>query len=164
MGNRDLKSACAGQGKSVYFKCELFAYFKSGIFVRYRFTKIRKQVLDLIAESDVPLNASSIHQKLKKVPDLSTVYRALDFLVRERYVQAVTFSRMNFYFIAPEEGGGHFIFCQGCNTIRCFDTCLSHDLERKLQERFHYIFSHHTLCFEGLCSQCRSAGAPVRTP
>ena len=62
-----------------------------------RLTELRKKILQVINASGRPLSAKNIFEKIPSRPNLSTVYRALDFLEKEKYVHSVSFSRIKFY-------------------------------------------------------------------
>jgi len=121
-----------------------------------RLTERRKEILQVINESGKPLNAKDIFEKISSQPNLSTVYRALDFLEKEKYINSVSFSRIKFYYKGLEEEGGHFLFCGKCHEILEFNDCVVHDLKDKIQEQFNYTITGHVLCFEGVCSDCQN--------
>ena len=123
--------------------------------MRPRWTSLRKEILRVIDESEKPLNAKAVMNRIPFNPNFSTVYRALDFLEREKCVQSVSFSRVKFYYTETDRRGGHFLFCGRCHEIRGFDDCVATDLIGKIQERFNYAITHHVLCFEGFCSNCQ---------
>ena len=49
-----------------------------------KLTKKRQQILNLIQSSDTPINAKFLKSKVDF--DLSTVYRALEFLEKNNYI------------------------------------------------------------------------------
>lgn len=124
--------------------------------MRPKLTKIRKEILQLISYSNKPLNAKHIWKNIYSNPDVSTVYRALKFLVNRNYINTVTFSRIKFYYIDQGKKGGHFLFCDHCHEIMAFNECVVDDLQNRLQKEFQYTITSHVLCFEGICYQCKT--------
>ena len=123
--------------------------------MRPRFTDLRKEILDVINSADTPINVKQIVLQMKSQPDLSTVYRALDFLEKKNLIQSLSFSRRTFYYSVNPEGCGHFIACTNCHEIRCVKGCVSQWLQDKLEEEFQYHIQSHVLYFQGLCPECQ---------
>ena len=124
--------------------------------MRPRFTNLRKEILDLIQVSQKPLNAKYILENIASSPNVSTVYRALDFLVKMNLIQSVTFARIQFYFTYKDTEGGHFLFCGNCQDIQVFNDCIVSGLKEKVQKQFNYAILNHVLFFEGLCQTCQN--------
>ena len=125
--------------------------------MKSKLTEFRKEMLDTIRESEKPLNAKTVLNRMDSVPNLSTVYRALDFLVKSGLVNTVSLGRVTFYYKQPDHEGGHFIFCGHCNEIQAFQDCIAHQIKERIQSEFDYRITHHVLCFEGLCADCRKS-------
>ena len=92
--------------------------------MRPRMTALRKTILNIIETTSTPVSARWLQTRLTENPNPSTVYRALDYLETHALVQSVSFSRVKFYFMGREKGGGHFIFCKNCCEIQAFEDCL----------------------------------------
>ena len=56
-----------------------------------KLTKKRQQILNLIQSSDTPINAKFLKSKVDF--DLSTVYRALEFLEKNIYMKTYSFDK-----------------------------------------------------------------------
>ena len=123
--------------------------------MRPRFTDLRKEILDVINGADTPINVKQIVMQMTSQPDLSTVYRALDFLEKENHAHSLSFSRVTFYYSVNREGCGHFLACTNCHEIRCVEGCVSQRLQDKLEEKFQYHIHSHVLYFQGLCPECQ---------
>jgi Fur family ferric uptake transcriptional regulator len=135
---------------------QLICAYDWEIVMRPRWTGLRKEILRVIDESEKPLNAKAVMNRIPFDPNLSTVYRALDFLEREKCIQSVSFSRIKFYYTETEKCGGHFLFCDSCHEIRGFDECVAADLIGKIQAQFKYTITGHVLYLQGVCSDCQT--------
>ena len=69
-----------------------------------KLTKKRQQILNLIQSSDTPINAKFLKSKVDF--DLSTVYRALEFLEKNNYIFSFDFENEKYYF--KEENANFF--------------------------------------------------------
>lgn len=123
--------------------------------MRPRLTDLRQEILETIRSASIPVNTKAIIRHLSSGPDVSTVYRALDYLETQGYIHHISFSRTKYYFTDSDGGCGHFLHCRNCHEIRRFETCSAADLQESLQERFQYRISRHVLSFEGICSDCQ---------
>lgn len=121
----------------------------------YRLTKLREEIFRVISEAKKPLNVKFILKRLSSQPNLSTIYRALDFLVTKNYVHPVSFSGVNFYFTG-KKGHGHFLVCKECHEIIKFKDCVVKNLQEKIQRKYDYRITDHVLYFEGLCLECQN--------
>ena len=86
-----------------------------------RLTKHRKEILDIVAGSDTPQSAKMVISKMAEKPDLSTVYRGLEYLEEKKYINSVSFSDTRYYYSAAKKYKGHFIICskQACICCGC---------------------------------------------
>jgi len=77
-----------------------------------KLTKKRQQILNLIQSSDTPINAKFLKSKVDF--DLSTVYRALEFLEKNNYIFSFDFENEKYYF---KEENANFFICDSCKHI-----------------------------------------------
>ena len=119
-----------------------------------RLTKLRKEMLDLVLSSDTPQNAKMVISRMKKKPDLSTVYRGLDYLLNRKYVNSVSFFDTRYYYSAAKKYQGHFIVCTQCSYIAEFKECRMKPVEKKIKECFGFNVTDHVVYFKGVCSRC----------
>lgn len=83
-----------------------------------RFTPLRKQVLTLVWEHNKPVGAYNILEQLTisgKKPAPPTVYRALEFLLKEGFVHRI--ASLNAFVACPMAGRPHvsqFLICDKC--------------------------------------------------
>jgi len=123
--------------------------------MKINLTNLRKEILRVINTSEKPINAKTIAQRIKLRPNLSTIYRALDFLETNEFIYSVSFSSVKFYF-GGRSGHGHFLVCKECQEILEFSDCVVRNLQKKIQKKFDYTITDHVLYFKGLCPECQS--------
>jgi Fur family ferric uptake transcriptional regulator len=122
--------------------------------VKSRLTDVRREILKVIESAEKPLNVKIIEHRLTSHPNLSTIYRALDFLEAEKLIRSVSFSGVKFYFTS-KRGNGHFLVCKECHEILEFRECVVKNLQKKIQEKYDYEITDHILYFQGLCLECQ---------
>ncbi len=123
--------------------------------MKIRLTNTRREILKILGKVQKPLNAKTIIRRISSRPNLSTVYRALDFLESKKYIHSVSFSGVKFFFAAVK-GNGHFLVCKECHEILEFSDCVAENLQKKIQRKFGYTITDHVLYFKGLCSECQN--------
>ncbi|MDB5369136.1 MAG: transcriptional repressor [Roseomonas sp.] len=132
-------------------------------------TALRRQVLALVLESDQPLGAYALLDKLKaQRPGAAppTVYRALDFLLEQGLIHKV--ERLNAFVSCVEAGhdharhGGHhhphqFLICRDCGlTVEISDHAVS-DAVAEAAAKAGFTAVHATVEIEGRCAGCTAA-------
>ncbi|HZW05229.1 MAG TPA: Fur family transcriptional regulator [Anaerolineaceae bacterium] len=123
----------------------------------YRVTPQRRMVLDAVCEGGGHLTLDEVHARLEhKDPpvSLSTLYRALDFLVNQQLVVAAQRSDGKTVYEIARPAPHHHLVCRACGA----ELEISHTEVEKLYDRIRtqYDFSldcdHLTL--RGLCRKC----------
>jgi Fe2+ or Zn2+ uptake regulation protein len=125
-----------------------------------RVTPIRKTVVEIIFESDSPISAPEILRSLEKrglSANKTTVYRELDFLMRQDLVQKVNLSPYKIHYEPSYLKHHHHLVCKNCGDI---DEIICSELEkpmsklvRRVSKRFK--IKDHNLEFYGYCYNCR---------
>lgn len=123
--------------------------------MRASFTELRKEILKIIEESAQPLMAKDVLTQLEPKPNLSTIYRALDFLCRKGLVKSVSFSSDANYYFSAKKGHAHFLYCKGCSEIQVFDQCFADKIQKNIEHEFDYKITDHFFYFSGICDDCR---------
>lgn len=144
-----------------------------------RLTALRRQVLALILESEVPLGAYTLLDRLKATHEGAappTVYRALEFLTEHRLVHRI--ERLN-AFIGCRVGcsdachahghGDHghahaaqFLICGRCGAVQEIEDQAVAAALAAAARRAGFAPVHATVEIEGTCRAC--AGAPPPSP
>jgi Fur family ferric uptake transcriptional regulator len=136
--------------------------------MRKSFTKLRKSILELINKSTIPVTIQQIKTTLSEPCDQSSVYRGIRFLEKKRLVDSFSIDcekegNTRFYF-----GGGerhsHFIHCERCHRFTRVKGCALGAQIHRIESRFGYRISRHTLLFTGVCRRCSTAKKPGDAP
>ena len=124
----------------------------------YRVTKVRREMIMMLANAKAPLAASDMLKSLeKKSPAVNktTVYRELDFLRENNIVQEVEFGdKKKRYEISDRHH--HHVVCLECKKVE--DVDLQSDLEaqeKKIGRQKNFKVLNHSLEFFGLCADCK---------
>lgn len=125
------------------------------------FTRLRQDVLTVVAEAGTPLGAYDIAERLsasdRRVAPVS-VYRALDFLTENGLVHRIA-SRNAFVSCAHEHGAGEglvFLICKSCGGI---DETTSPEIEAGLGrtlDKVGFRPASRILEVEGECGACHA--------
>ncbi|HZQ81536.1 MAG TPA: Fur family transcriptional regulator [Gaiellaceae bacterium] len=120
----------------------------------------RRAVVELLGEQDCCLTAQEILDRLraaKKPVGIASVYRVLDLLASEGFVQRIELgSGIARY--EPIKGDGdhhHHLVCDSCGKVEPFE---DNGLERALagvEKRSGYDVSLHDVVLHGACEDCR---------
>ena len=110
-----------------------------------KLTKKRQQILNLIQSSDTPINAKFLKSKVDF--DLSTVYRALEFLEKNNYIFSFDFENEKYYF--KEENAN----CKHIETMPEFSNEETEKEKSELKKRGFSLLSHLSI-FKGKCNDC----------
>ena len=122
-------------------------------------TEIRKQVFEIIVKNNKPIKAyeildtiSNINNKLSHPP---TVYRAIDFLIENGFVQKLnSINTIVGCFHPKDHKECYFLICKKCNIYQeCCDDSLK-DRISKTAIHNNFVISNTTLEIEGHCLDC----------
>ncbi len=126
---------------------------------KFRITKVREAVIELLCESLQPLSAPELLGALgqRSLPvNKTTVYRELDFLVDNKVVSEIDIlDGTKRYEVVPPDHHHHHLVCTECGKIQCVE--MEHDLdaiERKIQRSYKFRIDSHVLEFFGRCASC----------
>lgn len=125
-----------------------------------RRTEARVLILELMGESETPLEARQIQDlaAAKGMSEglwLSTVYRNLELFADKGLVQEVKPPESESIFYRLEvHGHNHYAICENCHMEIPLDLCPFEEIERQLQAA-DFVPTHHRLEVFGLCSACR---------
>jgi Fur family zinc uptake transcriptional regulator len=132
-------------------------------------TELRRQVLRLILESDAPLGAYALLDRLKADrPGAAppTIYRALDFLQEQGLVHKV--ERLNAYVGCTDAGHAHhhhgdhdhdhqFLICGRCGaTTELTDHAVAHAISAAAAKAG-FAVTKTTVEIEGVCALCTAS-------
>lgn len=122
-------------------------------------TQARKEVLEVLAQSGVPLTALSVAQMLKESCNQATVYRALHHLESKGMVHSFVLHCHDHgterYYTRLEAVHRHWFHCEICHSFIDLGRCRLHELEEDLETEYGVRIKEHNLYFTGLCEKCR---------
>jgi Fur family ferric uptake transcriptional regulator len=121
-------------------------------------TKIKISILRELSRSRRPLSVQEIHDVLKQVCDLSTVFRTITQFKDKNLITEVNLDEGFFrYEIAAQKGKihhHHHVRCRKCGHIQNIEKCDLSEFENAIS-RLGFTEMEHRLEFSGLCSKCR---------
>jgi len=123
----------------------------------HRLTKARSTILDLFKKAKAPLTAQELLRSLKK-SHKTTVYRELDFLVKEKFIHKVDFGDQIKRYELMSQAHHHHVICIKCNTVK--DVQIKRnicDQNRAIAKQTGFEVTRHALEFFGLCNRCKKA-------
>jgi Fur family ferric uptake transcriptional regulator len=125
----------------------------------FKITNIRKGVVDIFSKADRPLSAGDLfkllHSKKLNV-NKTTVYRELQFLVREHFLTEVYLRPGKTSYESAELMHHHHLVCEVCGKIDKVTNCLAKQLEDDILKKKGFRITRHTLEFYGICAACRN--------
>jgi len=120
-----------------------------------KLTPIRQEIINIVDNSEKPINAKVIKELFTLEADFSNIYRNLNALELERNISSISIDGVKFYYKSQIDSG-HFIICKSCGEIKTFHNCHEHKLKKELEDQYGYNLLTHNLYFEGYCSPCNS--------
>jgi Fur family ferric uptake transcriptional regulator len=120
----------------------------------------RRAVVELLGEQDCCLTAQEILDRLRSTErrvGIASVYRILDLLTTEGYVQRIEVGSGTFRYEPIHRSGDHHhhLVCDTCGKVEPFeDRALERALHR-VQESSGYDVSLHDVVLHGSCTDCR---------
>ncbi|MBC6423059.1 MAG: transcriptional repressor [Hormoscilla sp. SP5CHS1] len=120
-------------------------------------TQSQERILRLLQTKERSLSAQEIYIELRKRKQntgLATVYRALEVLKQEGFLQVRTLANGESLYSSIQQDQHH-ITCLRCGESITLDSCPVHQLETELQASHNFKVYYHTLEFFGLCNQCQ---------
>lgn len=131
-----------------------------------KLTAQRRQVLDVLLASHVPVSAYEIMDRIGAVtrrPSPISVYRALDFLVANRFAHRIE-SRNAFlacnhdHSATPGEPMLVFLLCEACGAAAEAEPPKLAALLGDMAEKAGFAINSAVLEVRGLCARCRAEG------
>ena len=125
-----------------------------------RLTPIRRRVLELIWDNHQPVKAYDILQSLQaeqKGTAPMTVYRALEFLLKEGFVHRI--ESLNAYTGCGKPGhsqSGQFLICHHCGEIAELGDLELATLISEKANQLGFSIENQIVEIKGRCSRCRS--------
>ena len=117
----------------------------------------RIQILETLIGSPHPMSVESIFVKIKKIIDVSTIYRTLNEFSEKEIVDTIHLEKNKLLFeIRDERHHHHHILCTKCNAVEDVELCEIESVSKKILSRSRAFQSiiRHSLEFFGVCNKC----------
>jgi Fur family ferric uptake transcriptional regulator len=128
-------------------------------------TKARKNILDILTNSDGPKSALDIFPLVENEMNQVTVYRALHYLETEGYVDSFilhcTQKGTERYYVALRDSMGntcvhhHWFHCEVCHNFTDLGSCQIDSLLNQYNKENNITILHHNLSLSGICHSCQ---------
>jgi len=122
-----------------------------------RVTSARKNILDLILASKVPVSAVDILNSLKKRKlhfNKTTIYREINFLTKIGFVRPLYLTSGIVHYESNLLPHHHHLICTKCKKIEEIDCFLDEEKVNKKIEKSGFKLENHILEFHGVCRTC----------
>jgi len=124
----------------------------------FKITRARTKIVEMFCESSTPISALDLiisFQKLKIPVNKTTIYRELEFLVKNGYIKEIEFGEGMKRYELEGESHHHHLICLKCKKV--LDVELKIELEKeeaRLERENKFKIRNHNLEFFGYCSNC----------
>ncbi|WP_080146309.1 Fur family transcriptional regulator [Marinilactibacillus piezotolerans] len=125
----------------------------------FKLTPQRQVILKVLLENE-HLSAEEIYLKVKienSSVGLATVYRTLDLLRDLNVLNKMTFQDGISRYDLNNSGHlhqPHYLLCQKCGKIDEVENDLLLEIEKTIEELYHFKVNDHRLTFQGVCRSC----------
>lgn len=118
-------------------------------------TKTRKMVLELLKNTNSPLSANLIFEKLKDCQiTLSSIYRTLETFTNEKIVFKDTNQKGVAIYTLQKENHLHYLECKICHKKIQLDYCPYHKINEQLEKKYNFEVDEHNVVIYGTCNNC----------
>jgi len=121
-------------------------------------TKTRELVKELLTNSDEPLSAYEIHDRLKTQNiTLSSIYRTLDTFYNNNIISKDISSDGVSKYSIHKDNHKHFLMCKKCNKSTELDYCPYTQANKKIKTKTDFVVDEHNLIIYGICKDCHTS-------
>ncbi|WP_138468931.1 Fur family transcriptional regulator [Poseidonocella sp. HB161398] len=128
-----------------------------------KLTPVRKRVLEILLSEHRAMGAYEILDRLRDEglgSQPPVAYRALDFLTANGFAHRI--ERLNAFIACTHAGDSHtpaFLICRACSRVAETDSTLPRQALARAAEPMGFTVERAAMEAEGLCPDCRKAGA-----
>ena len=123
-----------------------------------RLTSARKAILDVLGNKNEHLTPTQIHSQLKdRLPSLSlsTVYRALDYLVDHNLITVADIGVGSPVYERLDSSPHHHLICLNCEKIMKLEHEIVAPFFINLEEEMAFSIETNHLVLFGICKNCK---------
>ena len=118
-------------------------------------TKTREEILSLFQNSNSPLMANDIFEKLKdKNITLSSIYRTLETFTNEGLIIKNLDPKGTALYTIKQEKHSHYLQCKNCKKKVELEYCPYHKINDKIGKDFDFEVDEHNVVIYGTCKNC----------
>ena len=133
--------------------------------MKYKRSKQREAMLELLRQTEIHPTADWLHLKLKKeFPSLSlgTVYRNLNILAEQKLILKLPFSDTHDRYEVIKCPHYHLV-CERCGSVQDFNMPHYTEINKQAQKMSRFSISRHRIDFFGICETCQNKRKKVKT-
>lgn len=122
-----------------------------------KITTPRKEVLKVLYESEVPLNAEQIYKlaSKNKSPNFTSMYRILNQLNELNIIDKSLYQNGVYYYeILNTKKHNHYIICEKCGKMSTLSNCPIDEYKNSIEKETGYKLENHFIEFIGICPDC----------
>ncbi|MDF2378786.1 MAG: Fur family transcriptional regulator [Candidatus Gracilibacteria bacterium] len=124
----------------------------------YRITKSRKATLEVLIQKQCALSVpevSALLLELEVKPNISTLYRELQFLTEQGITQEIVLKDGIMRYEIDQANHHHHLVCNACESIEPVEIQKHlQSVEQSIQSEKRFQILSHSLEFYGLCESC----------
>ncbi len=135
----------------------------------YRVTPQREMIIETIAHSGQHMTAEEVSEVVRtraKSVNVATVYRTLDFLVKEGMASRLDLGGGKVVYATAKHGPHLHLVCRQCGAVMEGEldelAPLCQQMQQHMQQRYGFLFDLNHLSLSGLCAGCRGDEAGGR--
>lgn len=121
-----------------------------------RLNKNRKKIIEFIKKYNEPVNAQVIAGFFKDDMDQATVYRNLNYLEKNQYIEGFIYKCRDtgiakFYY-QKNDKHHHFLHCKLCHHFQAIEEC--NNKVKELEQQNNIKIDNHIIYYTGICNKC----------
>lgn len=120
-------------------------------------TKQKDIILDLIKKQKKEFTIQDIYESLKEKTGLTTIYRLVDKLVSEGYLNKFIKDNNTAYYQYLEKCENHnhfYLKCEKCGTLIHIDCDCINELSDHIFNHHKFVTSKENIIINGICEKC----------
>ncbi|OGG12950.1 hypothetical protein A2773_01945 [Candidatus Gottesmanbacteria bacterium RIFCSPHIGHO2_01_FULL_39_10] len=124
---------------------------------KIRPTKARVFLLNLLANAEKPLDATSLLSLIRKRRlgiDRSTLFRTIQIFLKKELIRKLEFGDGKYHYEVSALPHHHHLVCNNCGQIKDVVMNDVQILEKEIEKKAQFHINHHHLEFFGLCRNC----------
>lgn len=126
--------------------------------VNLRATPARVALMNLLEESDKPLDVQTMIDYLKEKAiqtDPATVFRIVNMFTEKGLLKTIQLNEGKFRYELAAKEDHHHLVCTRCGNIQDMSDCNIDVLENHIEKKKNFKVTSHSLEFFGICADCQ---------